>query len=674
MTPDVSPLERAVETALSGHGALAAADPMHVERREQIEMARAVTRTIDGHGSLVVEAGTGVGKTYAYLVPALLSGARTMLSTATKALQDQLFLRDLPRLRAALGIPVTVALLKGRASYLCTHRMRLARSQETLPDRFAVRALAKVEAWAQTTASGDLAELEGLDERSSVVPFVTSTRENCLGAECPDFKPCHVQKARREAMAADLVVVNHHLFFADMALRDGGIAELLPSVEVAIFDEAHQLAEAGIQFLGTALGSAQTIDFARDMLACGLQQARGLAPWAELATSCDRAARELRLAAAGSIGEVRAGLKLRWSERADDAEFVAAMAEVGRACEAARAALDTVSEIAPDFVRLAERAARIAELATQFAGPCDDARIRWIDLSPMQARLVESPLDIREGLTEQRRASTGKAWIFTSATLGDDAQLAWFCDSAGLDDATRLRVGSPFDYAQHARVWAPRSFAKPGEPAHPLAVADLAGRLASTLGGRTFVLTTTLRSLQQIGPRLRDRFAGSGDAIDVLVQGEGSKRQLLERFVAGRACVLVGSYSFWEGIDVVGDALQCVVIDKLPFPPPNDPLVEARVRRLERAGRNAFADYFVAEAAISLKQGAGRLIRSESDRGLLVVCDPRMATMGYGRRLFAALPPMHRLLNEEDALSWLRQLRGGPALSPGARDEAVLDG
>ncbi len=671
---DGSPLEQAVEAALSGHGVLASADPLHAERREQIEMARAVSRAIDGHGSLVVEAGTGVGKTYAYLVPALLSGARTMLSTATKALQDQLFLRDLPRLRSALGIPVTTALLKGRASYLCTHRMRLARSQETLPDRFAVRALAKVEAWAQTTAGGDLAELEGLDERSSIVPFVTSTRENCLGAECPDFKPCHVQKARREAMAADLVVVNHHLFFADMALRDGRIAELLPSVEVAIFDEAHQLAEAGIQFLGTALGSAQTIDFARDMLACGLQQARGLVPWPELATACDRAARELRLAAAGSIGEVRAGLKLRWSERAGDPGFIAALAEVGRACEAARAALDTVSEIAPDFVRLAERAERMVQLAAQFAEPGDDARIRWIDLSPMQARLVESPLDIREGLTEQRRASTSKAWIFTSATLGDDDQLAWFCDSAGLEDATRLRVGSPFDYAGNARVWAPRAFPKPADAAHPPAVADLAARLASALGGRTFVLTTTLRSLQLIGPRLRDRFAGSGHAIDVLVQGEGSKRQLLERFVAGRPSVLVGSYSFWEGIDVVGDALQCVVIDKLPFPPPNDPLVEARVRRLERAGRNAFADYFVAEAAISLKQGAGRLIRSETDRGLLVVCDPRMAAMGYGRRLFAALPPMGRIASEEEALGWLTELRETSPSGFSSRGAATVGG
>ncbi|MDQ2928619.1 MAG: ATP-dependent DNA helicase, partial [Pseudomonadota bacterium] len=391
-------LESAVVSALSFGGALAAADPNHTERAEQIEMARAVAAAIDGRSALVVEAGTGVGKTFAYLVPALLSGARTLLSTATKTLQDQLFLRDLPRLRAALAVPVTVALLKGRGSYVCLHRLGLARSEAHLPDRFAVRALARIEAWSQTTASGDLAELEGLDERSSIIPHVTSSRENCLGGECPEARQCHVNKARREAMAADLVVVNHHLFFADMALRDSGVAELLPSVEVAIFDEAHQLGEAGVQFLGTVLGSSQLIDFARDVLGAGLQQARGLLPWPEIAAACDKSARDLRLAATGSLGDLRANLKLRWGERSGESGFATALGAVEASCQAAREALETVSELAPDFVRLAERAARLAALARQFAGPPDPAKIRWIDISTHQARLVESPLDIREAL------------------------------------------------------------------------------------------------------------------------------------------------------------------------------------------------------------------------------------------------------------------------------------
>jgi ATP-dependent DNA helicase DinG len=658
--PQSSALERAVELALSADGALAAIDPHHAERDVQLAMALAVAAAIEDKSALVVEAGTGVGKTYAYLVPALLSGARTLLSTATKTLQDQLFVRDLPRLRNALKLPLTVALLKGRSSYLCLHRLGRARHDGHLPDRFAVRALAKVEAWAQTTASGDIAELEGLDERSSVIPLVTSSRENCLGSECPQYRQCHVMKARREAMLADIVVVNHHLFFADMTLRDSGVAELLPSVELAIFDEAHQLAEAGIQFLGTTLGSAQLIDFARDMLAAGLQQARGLAPWQELAAACDHAARELRLAANGSLGDVRGSLKLRWAERSGEDAFRAALERVGESAAAAGTALETVSEIAPDFVRLAERASRLAELAAQFATRPASGNIRWIDLLAHQARLVESPLDIRAALREQM-AKSSKAWIFTSATLGDDERLSWFTEPAGLDDARVVRLGSPFDYGANARVFVPRAFPKPSEPGHAAAVAGLAGRCARALGGRTFVLTTTLRSLQSVGAQLRSEFDAAGDAIEVLVQGQGSKRQLMQRFLEAPHAVLVGSQSFWEGVDVPGEALQCVVIDKLPFPPPGDPLVEARVQRLESEGRNAFAEYFVAEAAVALKQGAGRLIRSESDRGLLVVCDPRMATMGYGRRLFAALPPMKRVDGEAEAVVWLGELAAATA-------------
>ena len=654
-------MQAAVCDALSAGGALSEADPRHVERAVQIEMGLAVAAAIDDRAALVVEAGTGVGKTYAYLVPLLLSGARALLSTATKTLQDQLFLRDLPRLRNALKLPVTVALLKGRSSYLCLHRLAVARQDTPLPDRFAVRALARIEAWALTTASGDLAELDGLDERSSVVPLVTSTRENCLGQECPEYRRCHVMKARREAMNADLVVVNHHLFFADMTLRDSGVAELLPSVEVAVFDEAHQLAEAGVQFLGTTLGSAQVIDFARDVLAAGLQQARGLAPWQELAAACDHAARELRMAAHGTANDVRGSLKLRWSERSGSDAFAHALVELGAACEAARAGLDTVSELAPDFARLGERAAGLTALALRFAASADDGRIRWIDLSPHQVRLVESPLDIRAALREQM-ARAAKAWIFTSATLGDDERLSWFTEPAGLEQARVTRLGSPFAYRDHARVHVPRVFPKPSDPGHAVAVAVLAARCARALGGRTFVLTTTLRSLQAIGARMGSEFASEGDAIEVLVQGQDSKRQLMRRFVDAPHAVLVGSQSFWEGVDVPGEALQCVVIDKLPFPPPNDPLVEARVRKLEGQGRNAFAEYFLAEAAVSLKQGAGRLIRSETDRGLLVVCDPRMAGMSYGKRLFAALPPMRRLEDEAEAMAWLRELAEAEAV------------
>lgn len=651
----MSSLREHVAQAFAPGGPLAQADERYVEREVQQRMAQAVAEAIDERQPLVAEAGTGVGKTFAYLVPTLLSGKRALISTATKSLQDQLFLRDLPRLRDALQLPITLALLKGRASYLCLHRMKQARQSAQLPDRWAVRTLAKIEAWSQGTQSGDLAELEGLDERSSVIPLVTSSRDNCLGSECADYRQCHVMKARREAMAADLVVVNHHLFFADMALRDSGVAELLPSVEVAVFDEAHQLAEAGVQFLGVTLGSAQVIDFARDMLAAGLQHARGLAPWQELAGGCDRAARELRLAAVGPLREVRGAFKLRWDERSQRDDFTECLDGVARACNAASDAIDTVEELAPDFTKLSERAQQLARHADLFGKDVTPGRVRWIDLSPHQARLVESPLDIREALREQMGVAP-KAWVFTSATLGDDERLSWFTESAGLDDATVLRVGSPFDYAAHARLYIPTRFPKPNEASHPSEVAALAARCARALGGRTFVLTTTLRALQAIGARLRELFDAEGDSIQVLVQGDAPKRQLLQQFLNQPRSVLVGSQSFWEGIDVPGEALQCVLIDKLPFPPPNDPLVEARVKRLESEGRNPFADYFIAEAAVSLKQGAGRLIRSETDRGLLVICDPRMAGMNYGRRLREALPPMTRVMSEEEALAWLESL------------------
>ncbi len=660
---DATALQRAVAEAFSRTGLLARSDAGHVEREVQLRMATAVAAAIEDRASLVVEAGTGVGKTFAYLVPTLLSGARALVSTATKSLQDQLFLRDLPRLRDALKLPVAIALLKGRSSYLCLHRMEQARQSAEFPDRWAVRTLAKVEQWSRTTASGDLAELDGLDERSSVIPLVTSSRENCLGGDCPQFRACHVVKARRDAMAADIVVVNHHLFFADMALRDTGVAELLPSVEVALFDEAHQLAEAGVQFLGSAIGTGQVVDFSRDMLAIGLQQARGLQPWPELAAGCDRAARELRLAAVGRLGDVRGSLKLRWDERSDGDAFIDALAAVAGTTAAASAALRGVDGMSPDIAKLAERAARIAQLAEAFAQPVERAKVRWIDVSPHQARLVESPLDIREALRLQRDAAP-KAWVFTSATLGDDDRLSWFTEPAGLEDARVLRLGSPFDYAAHARLYVPRGFPKPSEPSHAASVALLASRCARVLGGRTFVLTTTLRALRTVGEQLRAEFEAHGDPIQVLLQGQIPKRQLMQQFVNQPRSVLVGSQSFWEGIDVPGDALQCVVIDKLPFPPPNDPLVEARVKRLEADGRNPFADYFVAEAAVALKQGAGRLIRSETDRGLLVVCDPRMAGMNYGRRLREALPPMTPVASEAEALAWLATLQAADADLP----------
>jgi ATP-dependent DNA helicase DinG len=646
-------LARQVGQIFAAGGALHEADPAYRERPAQCRMARAVALAITGREALIVEAGTGIGKTYAYLAPALLSGRRALISTATKALQDQLFLRDLPRLSAALRVPAHVALLKGRSSYLCLHRLEQARHHARLPERGAVQALARLEQWAQRSRSGDLAEVDGLDDRSPVIPLVTSTRDNCLGAECPRWTDCHVVRARREAMAADIVVVNHHLFFADVALRDSGVAELLPTVDVAIFDEAHQLVDAGLQFLGRTLGTGQIVDLARDLVAGGHEHARGLAPWQELAARLELSAQDLRLAAAGSAG--RAPGKLRWEDRVGDPLLGLALERLGREGARAEESLREVAAVSPDLKRLHERMVQLVANCSGFVGPTPTARVRWIDLTNHGARLVESPLDIREHLQAQRQAAD-RAWIFTSATLGDDERLSWFAAGTGLEDARALRLDSPFDYARQALLWVPSFLPLPQDPGHPAAVARLAATCAMRLGGRCFVLTTSLRALGLIAQALRAALAEEGREIQVLVQGEEPRRTLLQRYGDGQARVLVGSHSFWEGIDVPGDALQCVLIDKLPFPPPNDPLVQARTRQIEQRGGRPFDELSVPEAAVALKQGAGRLIRTENDRGLLVVCDPRLVRMGYGRRLRAALPPMRWAGTTDEVWAWLAEL------------------
>ena len=641
-------------------------------RDGQTEMACAIARIMDEGGVLVVEAGTGIGKTFAYLVPALLSGARVMLSTATKTLQDQLFGRDLPHLIKALGLPIRTALLKGRGSYLCLHRLDLARHDSNLADHEALRTLARIEAWAQVTRSGDLAELPGLDERSALIPVITSSRDNCLGSTCPQFRNCHVNQARREAMAADLLVINHHLFFADLAVRESGVAELLPSVRTVIFDEAHQLNETGVQFLGQQLSTGQLMDFARDMLAHGLLQARGQIEWQRLASDIERAARDLRLA----VGNVSPGTKLRCTdlvpEQVQALAWYEALETLRATCSAAILALDCVREVAPDLERLFERAQSLVGRFEFFMGPCAPDSVRWLDVGA-KLTLIESPLDIA-GTVETRLLrptpddQTQRSWIFTSATLGDDPKLSWFTEPSGLGEAEILKIASPFDYGVQAALHVPRHLPKPGEVGHSAQVAEFIARTAPLIGGRTLVLTTTLRALRAVSEALQCYFSDSTE-LEILVQGQQPKRELMERFRRGNSggragCILVASASFWEGVDIPGDALQMVVIDKLPFPPPNDPLVEARSRRLEAAGRSVFNDYLMPEAAVALKQGAGRLIRRESDRGILVVCDTRLALMGYGKRLMRALPAMRRITSEPELIEALEALTRPSTMDP----------
>jgi len=698
-------LDQRVAETLSSTGLLAQSVPGFQPRQGQTDMAMAVSRTVHDGGQLVVEAGTGTGKTYAYLVPVLLSGQRALVSTATKALQDQLFSRDIPRLVEVLGLPIRVALLKGRSNYLCLHRMEQARHSPESAQPGAQKALAKIETWAQSTRTGDMAELTGLDERSSLWPLVTSTRDNCLGSSCPRYRACHVNLARKEAMASDVVVINHHLFFADLAVRESGVAELLPTVRVTVFDEAHQLNEIGVNFLGKQLSTVQLHELVRDVLATGLQLARGLVDWQALSAGLEKSARDWRLAAGMHRGSVR----LRWSgqhpEGVEPGEWDAALQAVTQALAELQTGLDMVSELAPDFQRLGDRTRELMQRAALFADSPNPDGVRWAEVSA-QLRLIESPLDIAQSFSALTRpvsvspatmtetpedpdslealmagdprhavgdvATQGPAgavgqrtWIFTSATLGDEPSLRWFTEPCGLSSAEVMQVNSPFDYARQAALYVPPHLPRPGDPGHASQVAALVLEALTILGGRTLVLTTTLNAMRSIGEHLQTQCEGG---VEVLVQGQSPKRRLMERFREGggqgdahgrTGCVLVASASFWEGFDVPGDALQLVVIDKLPFPPPGDPLFEARSQRITQQGKSAFADHALPEAAVSLKQGAGRLIRSETDRGILVVCDNRLSTMSYGRRLVRGLPDMRRLEDHAAFLDALRQLTTG---------------
>ena len=667
---------------LGENGLLAQSSTSYRPRADQLQMAQAVTQAIASNSAVVIEAGTGVGKTFAYLVPALLSGERIAISTATKNLQDQLFARDLPYLCQLLGLPLRMALLKGRGSYLCLQRLANARQHPDVHGGMLLRTLAKIEKFAQSTSNGDLGELDGLDERSPVLPLVTSTRENCLGSQCPEFKNCYVNQARRAALAADVVVINHHLFFADLAVRESGMAELLPSVHTVIFDEAHQLNAIGVQFLGQQLTTGHLLDYSRDLLACGLQHARGLEDWSTLAQKTEQAARDLRLLAAHL-----AHGKYRWQGSVPDGiapeQWASALQNLQQHIANSHDALHTVSELSPDFARLQERATALQDRITLFSQPQPPDTVRWMDVGN-SLRLAQSPLDIAAtmqhtlmGSPAQSTAPTlpqdeqeeaehtpaappRRAWVFTSATLGEDPHLRWFTEPCGLQHAATLQVASPFAYAQNAGLYI-ADIVPPSDPRHAQQVAHLAAETAALLGGRTLVLTTTLRNLRLIGEQLREHFAGD-QRIEVLIQGESTKRRLTERFRQGDnggklpGCILVASASFWEGVDIPGDALQQVIIDKLPFPPPNDPMVEAHAQRLQQQGKNPFTHYHLPEAAVALKQGAGRLIRHENDRGVLIICDSRLLKMGYGRRLLAVLPPMQRLPNHAALLQKIEQI------------------
>jgi ATP-dependent DNA helicase DinG len=621
-------LKQVLERTFAADGPFAGCVPGFRLRAEQLEMSQAIGEAIENTAVLVAEAGTGTGKTFAYLVPALLAGGKVIVSTGTKTLQDQLFDRDLPAVRAALASGASTALLKGRANYVCLYRLRRAAREGRFATRDEPAQIRKIERFAAVTTSGDRADLADVPEDAPAWAHATSTRENCLGQGCPDYKDCFVMRARKNALAADVVVVNHHLFFADLVLREEGISELLPACNTVIFDEAHQLPETARMFFGEALSSAQLVELARDVR-LELRAAGGASPELDrVATRLEKAARDLRLV----FGE--AGARLAWSQALRQQGFSDALAMLNSALHVLEQALAAQEGRAEGLDACARRASAARHLLVRLRETEVSAEVRWVEVFSHAVQLHVTPLSSAE-LFRRQMSDHPRAWIFTSATLAVGEDFGHFTRELGLPDAATRRWASPFDFPRQALLYVPKALPEPGEAGFTEAVIDAALPVLRASEGRAFLLFTTLRALRRAHQILEGKIE-----YPLLVQGTGSRSQLLSRFRALGNAVLLGSQSFWEGVDVRGDALSLVVIDKLPFAPPDDPVLAARIEGVRSAGGNPFNELQLPQAVLQLKQGAGRLIRDEADRGVLMLCDPRLVTKPYGRRILQSLPPM----------------------------------
>ncbi len=672
---------------LKENGVLDQTLPQFRERAEQLQMAQAVAETITNGGCLVVEAGTGIGKTFAYLVPALLSDKRVVISTATKALQDQLVHRDLPQLQEILAkhcaVHRRVAALKGRVNYLCLHRLSQAERVDELEP---------VRAWAHATRHGDLAELGAMLPAPHLVGQITSTRENCLRGECPEYAACHVFRARSRALAADVAVVNHHLFFADLAASPDALPPLLAQSQVVVFDEAHALNSVGQQAFGLEFSTRQLTAFAQDLVRIGQHDAPGWRDWGALAMDMLNGARMLL----DCCANLPLASRIAWEWSAPDgvnaAEWQTAWTALGESLRAVLGELDALTSVSAELLGLHQRAVALLQaLMVLGASAGEEGRVRWLSCSQDGVQLSQTPFQSGADLqrlwalaqpaekheessawdeadtTVDEETTVTRSFIFTSATLGTNDSLDWFTEPLGLQQATTLRIKSPFDYAEQAALYIPDHLPAPNDGEHAFALAQWLVEPLLQLGGRALVLTTSLRAMAVVARVLRERLADHPQ-IELLVQGDLPANVIAQRFQASAnetmnaarlraGCVLVASHSYWQGFDVPGDALQIVVIDKLPFPVPTDPLVAAFEQHLEAQGRNAFKEFTLQEAAMALRQGAGRLIRGETDSGLLVVADARLAK-GYGKWLQRQLPPMRRLASEEEFQMEVERLAG----------------
>ena len=628
-------------------GVLASSIPGYRLRAQQLEMAERIAAAMATNSVLVAEAGTGTGKTYAYLVPALLSGGKVIVSTGTKNLQDQLFARDIPTVRKALGSPVKVALLKGRANYVCHYHLERALADGRFVAREDAAYASRIARFAKKTKTGDKADCGDVPESSTVWGLVTSTRENCLGQDCPSNKECFVLAARREALAADMVVVNHHLFFADVMLRDEGTAELLPACNTVIFDEAHQLPETASLFFGDNVSTAQVVDLTRDTAAEGLASARDCLDLPKLCSVVEKAAKDLRLTL--PVEAARFSLAQLQERMGFDNGVVGLVREL----DSLAALLETQAQRSEGLENCWRRAGELVAQLRRWQKGADADYVRWGESYTLSLQLNATPLVIAK-IMQKQMSGHPRAWIFTSATLAVQRDFGHYCGEMGLEGAESAFWDSPFDYARQALLYAPANLPDPNDYAYTEAVVKAAFPVLQASGGRAFFLCTSLRAMRRTHELLSEQLERAGLDYPLLIQGEGSKNELLERFRRLGNAILVGSQSFWEGVDVRGEALSLVVIDKLPFAPPDDPVLSARIERMKSAGRNAFMDYQLPRAVINVKQGAGRLIRDETDRGVLMICDPRLISKPYGNRIWRSLPPMKRTRAIDDVLAFFQ--------------------
>jgi ATP-dependent DNA helicase DinG len=635
-----------LESIFSEGGPLPVVIPHFRQRPQQLEMASRIQDALDQRARLILEAGTGTGKTLAYLVPALLHGGKTILSTGTKTLQDQLFHRDIPAVREALRLPVQVALLKGRANYVCPYHLERALADGRFASRQDVAHLRRIASFAAITDSGDRMELTDVPEDAAAWAWATSTRDNCLGSECPHHKGCFVLKARKKALEADLVVVNHHLFFADVWLKDEGAGELLPAANAVIFDEAHQLPAVASVFFGDTVTTGVLIDLSRDVRQEAAVAAADFAELPKTAAELDKAARDLRLALGLGVARMPAE---RFLERDEVKTPLEALKDKLASLQVMLEAQAERSEgLANCLARCQEAAANLERWLTPDA---EQNRVRWVEATPHSLLFHATPLDIGEHFALQIE-NDPRAWIFTSGTLSVRGDFSHYMDQLGLHDAGTAVWESPYDYPSQALLYVPARMPNPNTPDYTRAVVDAAWPVLKASRGRAFLLFTSLRAMKEARDLLSEKLAAEDADFPLLLQGEKSRSELLNEFRSLGNAVLLGSQSFWEGVDVAGEALSLVVIDRLPFQPPDDPVLAARVEAMERAGKKPFFDYQLPHAVISLKQGAGRLIRRETDRGVLMICDTRLVDKPYGRRIWQSLPPMRRSRSQEEAVAF----------------------